>query len=787
MIKLLLRTVLLLAVVSSFLVAIPTSLPAHAVRVGIVCIAPTGLTQCPADPQVLIQAPSTTQLSVAVMINSSDAFSGFDIIIRANSSILRPFDANVVGSVLPGPTSTIVKCIGGAVKIGTQCTSQASSPDAIEMAVSACTSCFTTPPTTGLLFTAIYDIVGSTTNTPVGFQTGCSSSSTLGFCDAISTGAQAFNSETIQNAQFSNQAYYSIDADPVSVSITSASPGTSSLTITSLNTFAGTVALTATGSVPGLTGSFPSPPGSSLKVSTANPQNSTTLSVSADSSVLGGIYNLNVSATSGTLKNFVVLKITVMAPNFSISATPSNITVNASSTGSAAGNFTLDLSSLFGFTGSVSLTPSYPVGFVTILSRPVIQLTAGGTNSSLLTVKSNGTGTVTISAKSGTITQTVQVTLTVRDFTVTITPQTLTIDQNTTKTAKVTIGTPAANIGANFAGTVNVTLLVSMTSSGNSQSGTSGLSVSCTLQSLVVKSASGTNSTSCNISGAIPGTYSLIVTGKSRLFPDHAAAADIQVQGPDFAIIPDNAVKTVTLGSNATITLTIQDILGLKANVTLTATVTGPVPLLSASNVVLAGSANGTVILTVTTSQNLAAGPYTVSISGSATIAAQTTTHVTSVLVVITGLTHPPELILYTVRVAPNSANAGDSVNFFVQVLNNGTTTETSSVEALVGDTVVASKNVTIAPSVIANVTLTWNTSNYTPGPYILGAKVLAVPGQVNTGNNIQRVTTPFNLNAPNTAFLPVQSEEIIAALAAAIITVAGLAIYLRARRRRAV
>ena len=777
---------LLLAVVSSFIASIPITPPAHAARVGIVCVAPTGLTSCPADPQVLVGAVSST-LNVAIMVNSSDPFSGFDITIRADSNVLKPTSVSTTGTVLPGPTTTILECVGGAVVTGTQCSNQASSPDTIQLVVAACSGCFSPSPTTGLLFTAVYNIVGSTTNTPIGFQTGCSSSSTPGVCDGISTGSSTFDQETVQNAQFSNQAYYSIDANPVSVSVTTSSPGTSSLTITSLNTFAGTVALTATGSVPGLTGSFPSPPGSSLKVSTTNPQNSTTLSISADSSVLGGIYNLNVSATSGTLKNFVVLKITVMAPNFSISATPSNITVNASSTGSAAGNFTLNLSSLFGFTGSVSLTPSHPVGFVTILSRPVIQLAAGGTNSSLLTVKSNDTGTVTISAKSGTITQTVQVTLTVRDFTVTITPQTLTIDQNTTKTAKVTIGTPAANIGANFAGTVNITVLVSVTSSGNSQSGADGLSVGCTLQSLVVKAASGTNNTSCNISGAIPGTYSLIVTGKSKLFPDHAAAADIQVQGPDFAIIPDNAVKTVTLGSNATITLTIQDILGLRANVTLTATVTGPVPLLSASNVVLTGSANGTVILTVTTSQNLAAGPYTVSISGSATIGGQTTTHMVSVLLVITGLTHPPDLILYTVRVAPSSVDPGSPVNYFVKVLNNGTTTEIASVQALVGDTVVASKNVSIAPSVIANVTLTWDTSNYTPGPYILGAKVLAVPGEVNTANNLERISTPFNINPSNTAFLPVQSEEIIAAIAAAIIIVAGLAIYLRARRRRAI
>jgi hypothetical protein len=724
------------------------------------------------------------------MLDSSSPTNGFDIILKVDHNTLKPNDANIIGTILGTGATTIVKCVGGSLKTGSQCSSQAIGPDAadtIELAVAGAT---TSPPTTGLLFTAIFDIVVATTNTPIGFQTGCTHQSAPGVCVSIGNGSNVPDQEAVQSGQFSNLPYYSIDASPVSMSITATAPGSSSLTLTSLNNFNGIVQLTATGSVPGLTGSLT--PFSNLKISTTNPVNSTTVNVSVDNTVLGGIYNLTIAANSGVLKNSVTLRVTVIGPNFTLNVSPNNLVVNGSSKGPSAGNFTLILTSVFSFAGTISLTLTSPVGTVASLNLTTVKLLANGSNSSSrLTVKANNTNTVTITATGTTtsgavITHTAQATLTVRDFTISTNPQTLTIAQNQSRTVAVNIGTPTVNKGiADFAGTVNITLFVSVTSGASSLSGTDGLTVGCVSQRIIVPVAG--NSTTCSIRGNLPGTYNLIITGKSGSYPSHAATTNILVQGPDFAILPASTVQTVTIGSNATFTLKIQDILGLKATVSVATTVqpTGPKQYLNASTVPLTGSANSTVILTLTTDQTLPAGPYTVTITGSATIGTGSTIHTVTVLLVITGLIHPPQVILYTVTVSPTSANTGTSVSYFIQVLNNGTTTQTVTVDALVGDTVVDAKNITIAAGMIGNVTLTWKTSNYSPGPYILGAKVLAVPGQVNTAGNLARVSTPFTLNSSSSGPLSTQTIEIIGAAAAAIIILAGLAVYLRAIRKR--
>src|SRR5213592_1559984 len=60
-------------------------------------------------------------------------------------------------------------------------------------------------PTTGLLFTAIYNVTGTTPGIALGFQTGCANTSVSGgVCVTVANGTLIPVPETIQTATFSN-------------------------------------------------------------------------------------------------------------------------------------------------------------------------------------------------------------------------------------------------------------------------------------------------------------------------------------------------------------------------------------------------------------------------------------------------------------------------------------------------------------------------------------------------------------------------------------------------------
>src|SRR5438309_724727 len=105
-------------------------------------------------------------------------------------------------------------------------------------------------------------------------------------------------------------------------------------------------------------------------------------------------------------------------PDFSISAAPSSLTIHLGSSGTS----TITLSSLNGFAGTVSLSPSIACSGTCIiyptatLNPASVTLAAGGAGTSMLTVSTTvlttpGTYVVMITATSGSITHTVTVTV----------------------------------------------------------------------------------------------------------------------------------------------------------------------------------------------------------------------------------------------------------------------------------------------------------------------------------------------------------------------------------------
>jgi hypothetical protein len=148
------------------------------------------------------------------------------------------------------------------------------------------------------------------------------------------------------------------------------------------------------------------------------------VTVATTSSTNTGFYVVRVNAT-GVVSHVgysQFLLISVLVPDFKITASPAS--PNPVSPGSSATS-TITLTSLFNFTGSATVTStvtSSPAGATSIPvpspSPQQVSLTAGGTNSFILTISTtasttSGTYTITVTGVSGGLTHSAQILLTI--------------------------------------------------------------------------------------------------------------------------------------------------------------------------------------------------------------------------------------------------------------------------------------------------------------------------------------------------------------------------------------
>lgn len=147
-----------------------------------------------------------TEIRVGVYVNGSGGLNAFDIILASNSSVLQPVGFDLTGSVLLNP-QVIAQCQGLVPVQGSSCNA-ADTSNTFEVSVAeAPGSGLTAAPTTGLLFTAIYNIIGVSPagGISVEFLTGCSNSSVPnGACVTIANGSPTPVSETVQTGTLFN-------------------------------------------------------------------------------------------------------------------------------------------------------------------------------------------------------------------------------------------------------------------------------------------------------------------------------------------------------------------------------------------------------------------------------------------------------------------------------------------------------------------------------------------------------------------------------------------------------
>ncbi len=195
---------------------------------------------------------------------------------------------------------------------------------------------------------------------------------------------------------------YSLSASPNSVSIAQGAAGSSTITVTDINGFTGSVSLAASGLPSGVTASF----------SPASTTGTSTLTLTAASTATVGSATVTITGTSGTLTHTTTVALTVTStatPNYSLSASPSSLSIAPGANGSS----TITVTDSGGFTGSVALTAS---GLPTGVTASFSPASTTGTSTLTLTASSTavaGTTNVTIIGTSGSLTHNTTIALTI--------------------------------------------------------------------------------------------------------------------------------------------------------------------------------------------------------------------------------------------------------------------------------------------------------------------------------------------------------------------------------------
>src|SRR5882672_10152966 len=304
---------------------------------------------------------------------------------------------------------------------------------------------------------------------------------------------------------------YSLSALPTSLTLIQGSSGPSTITVAPVNGFTGSVGLSASGVPSGVTATF----------SPTNTTGTSTLTLAASSTATAGTSTVTITGASGTLSHTTTVSLTVNAPapapNFSLSAMPSSLTV----TQGASGTSTVTVAPLSGFTASVALSASGVPSGVTATFSPTSTMGTSTLTLAASSTATTGTSTVTITGASGILSHTTTVSLTVNapampDFRLSAMPSSLAVTQGASGSSTITVaalngftgsvglsasGVPSG-VTATFSptsttGTSTLTLAASSTATtGNSLvtvTGASGSLIHTTTITLTVNSAAGTS------------------------------------------------------------------------------------------------------------------------------------------------------------------------------------------------------------------------------------------------------------------------------------------------------
>ncbi len=200
---------------------------------------------------------------------------------------------------------------------------------------------------------------------------------------------------------------FSLSASPSTVTVAQGNQGTSTITSAVTGGFDSAISLSASGQPTGVTVTF--------NPTSITGAGTSTMTMSVASSTAPGTYPITVKGTSGSTVETTTVSLTVTgtSPNFTISASPTSITVDPGN----SGHSTITTTISGGFDSAISLSASGQPSRVTVSFSPS-SIPAPGSGSSTMTVTvnrraSSGTYPITVKGTGGGVNHTTTVTLTI--------------------------------------------------------------------------------------------------------------------------------------------------------------------------------------------------------------------------------------------------------------------------------------------------------------------------------------------------------------------------------------
>ncbi len=353
---------------------------------------------------------------------------------------------------------------------------------------------------------------------------------------------------------------FSVSTDPGFLSIPQGSTGTTKVSLSSIDNFSGNVTLSASPFYPGslyLTATL----GNSQVKLTAGGSANTTLTIQTATFTPPGSYYVQITATSGALTHYSQVYVSVIGPDFSLSASPSYLVMpQGTST-----NTTIAMTSIDNLNGSATLFVAFSSPIIVSPNTYTLALAANSTSTATfkLSVPANtipGYYYVHMTGDLGSVTHDVyiQIQVTGPDFTIFTTPPSLTLQRGSTATSTIIV-----NSLKGFNGTVSLTLF------------SYGLTVSPT-NAAVTLTPGGTASVTVTIqvpTSTPPGSYFVSVNANSNVSSSiiaHYAQIYVQVTGPDFTIQSNPYFLIIEAGQSGQSTIQLTSLDGFSGNITLT-------------------------------------------------------------------------------------------------------------------------------------------------------------------------------------------------------------------------
>ena len=522
--------------------------------------AATGQVNINGGSEVLASGSATT-VSVPVNIVGSDALNGFDVQVVADPTILSAASVDLSGSVLASPT-IVIECINGILVAGSTCAPQ-DGLGVVHLGAAHIGS-LTTAPTSGLLFTINYNIVGTSAGTPISFNTGCSGTSVSGDCVTVSNGSPTAVPESDLGTTFANLNDFTMTPAFASISTPASVPISDVINYVAKGAFSDSLTETVTGPCTLASGS----------VDLTFPSGSDTLNCSSAST---GDFTVTVTATgfSSGISHSVNVALHVGPAGFSSSLSPTSLTIPRGTSDMT----TVSLKGVSGFSGTETITASGPAGITGSASPAMVTLTPDGsgysTGSSALTISVAGTvatGVYTVAVTGG---SSLSVTVPGLDFSVSALPVAESVPRGGSAVATISL----TSLGS-FAGTVTLSATV-VANTLDPGTGTN-TSASSFLPATVTLTAGGSGSTaysgntvkigvSPNPADTATGTYTATITATSGSL-SHSVVINFNVfdfsLGPNYCsgntaiyTSPDTFVDPVFVGEVCnTFTLTTQTV-----------------------------------------------------------------------------------------------------------------------------------------------------------------------------------------------------------------------------------